>query len=100
VNYRLDLVSQHKSTFQNLKSMEQLEMMTKQLIDFSNSHPEQTFQFPMETFENLTKWDELFRFLDRGYCKAKSVLHSHKEGSYVVDNSEAVHCQPSPHHTK
>lgn len=94
INYRQDIKAQHKSEFQKKIKISELTNVTKSLIDFANLHKNNMFQFPLEDFGNLNKWNELFSFLDRDQCKAKSVIHSNngKSNGYNVDQHKAVEC--------
>jgi hypothetical protein len=53
---------------------------------------------PLETYDNLTVWNQLFQWLDRPDCKATSVLRVN-EGGFTLTKKvvfeEVVKCSSS-----
>jgi hypothetical protein len=100
INYHLDIRMQSKSSFysKNETSEVLLQQKTKSLLDWSNIHPKETYQLPLQHF-TPTNFTSLFRWLGFSHCKAVSVVHAndHTVGGYQhtpgdVKIGEAISC--------
>lgn len=92
VNYRLDIVAQHQSSFQQQVDLDVLTNKTIRLQSFAQQYSKRTFEMPLEYYHNISQWNALFAFLGRPKCVANSVLHANADGGYNVDTRSVVTC--------
>ncbi len=107
INYREDIDQQVTSSIKNkmiIKNKESLTELTKSLINYAQSKMtlskqyshQQSPQFyfaPLESFTNLTMWNQMFHFLDRPKCLATGVLRVNDDG-YSTGSGTAGAAQP------
>ena len=100
INHREDLDQQVTSSVKYkmaIKSKESLKLLTQNLIKFAQSKSklstsslnakDQFFFVPLESFHNLTLWNQLFQWLERPQCHASGVLRINEDGYSVGTNA-------------
>jgi hypothetical protein len=91
LNFREDIDKQVASSIKNnmaVKNKDSIQSMTQSLIHFAQSKTslstfdpqDQFYSMPLESFNNMTVWRHLFRWLGRPQCRATDVLRVNEGG--------------------